>query len=308
MDQELDISLDVLEAGNTSDFRRMINDTEWSWLLCYFGGDAEVDPPYVRSDGPLDLAVGLSSALRSLASGKDRGVDCALAIGEVRRVLHQFHQIPSIRHIGVGTAQYAQAVMRLAEHLGFETRGTLKKPRAIKASYILSSVDTSWCVVKNMAMSIADIPEHNNFVHTIIHNPQMGHFVTAEGSVKLGWENYSMGYRDTQYLVLQLNHRFNSGLNMSTDAFSLDVRRGPNKDTAATLIPSGLPRCEQLFREANISQYLPDNAIASLVSMALGLGVYTDWYYIRDHTDRMPEEMMPEPPTWLSVWKEETVR
>jgi hypothetical protein len=314
MDQELDVLLDILEAGNLRDFYRMISETEWSWFVPHMQGRAEIKYPWVFVAGPLGLAVEVSTCLRSLGNERDRGMGHVLSMGRLRRVLHQFHQIPSMKHVGLNTVDYARAVVTAAEHVGnLDPNGTISvrdDVRRLMTSYVLSSVDTSWCLVKKVARFTQERQHYvgNRSWYPLYHTPCIWRW-NKKTKVELYWStDYTSSSGGECSLSLHLSHTTPEGMNVPTECvFTMGIRREPSvkgKLVNSTMTPSDLFRCEDLFLGEDFAPYLPDDALTSLISMAKGMGAYVDWHGLRGWRDRMPESKQPPPPTWLSVWRD----
>jgi hypothetical protein len=286
MDTELDIMLDILEAGNIRKFTQMVNMSQWSWLIPFLRREQRVNSPLVRESGPLKLAVELSSLLRQVDVDAAKGVD-TLVIGKLRRTLEEFHQIPSMENIGLTSYQYIKQVVSIADYVGNNIvdlhRVNIQK---LMASYLLSSLDSSWCLIR----SAEQFPT-KNFTHPLI----IG-ILDIKGDMHHLWVEWGLADDDdiTQSAEVAVYYRSAKlhGMIHAREALLWELPEGELIDHR---------QCSHLI---DLQKYLPNESLTSLGDLIKGIGVYIDWHTLKGNDGRMPSQMMPPPPTWLSVWKD----
>jgi hypothetical protein len=329
MDQELDVLLDVLESGDTLRFRQMVENSHWNWFIPYFDGKAGVISSYVRLDGPLKLAVELSALLHQLSEYALESPGYTLVVGDLRKVLEEFHKIPSMKNIGLTSAQYVKQVVGIAKYGDYSNvTNPVHTPR-LMASYLLSSVDTSWCLIRGA---------HDTTIENVVWGPIIGHVSTA-GTKYLLW--LEVGHTVTQAAppplydvgtvtespLTQLGSywaRVNAddGATRADETHSAEVMVRLTTEKAGGIVqdrpevlrfdveenafwhPYGTRYPEETLKESVFSRYLPYDFMVFLHSLLAGIGAYVDWHMLKGNKDPMPSQMKPSPPTWLSVWKD----
>ena len=310
--------LDALESGDRSKFRQMAKDSQWDWFIPYFDHEQRVDAPLVKEAGPLKLAVELSRLLRLLGPNVPQGTD-TLVVGELRKVLEEFHKIPSMENIGLTSAQYTKQVVAIANYTGIISTELYRMdlPKLV-ASYLLSSVDSSWCLVWGAERTSIEDTIHHPMIGVMDTKGEMHHiWVQAMHHIRAAvpprWGRTNLGNwgdinddddeGDTDHsveVVINLRSAKTQGMvhNRELLRWERSVAQ-PSYLIANTLVT------EAALTESGFSKYLPGKFLSALIDLVKGIGTYIDWHCRRGHRDPMPLREMPEPPMWLSVSKYE---
>jgi hypothetical protein len=298
---KLSVALDDLEGGG-SKFSELIQGSEWSWLREPFGYEDRISKPFVRSAGPLKLVLELNHHLRALAIGKPTDI-CQL-----RLCFTELSQVPSMANIGITPGRYCYVIHNLAEFLS-QTNWGIRSPKYIFpngliASYLLTSMESSWCLIKEASDLIQDkgpfLSIHDSARFPVIRTPTLcsipsqkhSHAVKLQVNLGLfspGWDSIPLNVG-----VWEPDHEYTLG-------FSQVINHVGLWSEVEFLTQH---RLENLVRESGLLPVLPKDYAASLDHMIHGIEQYVRRYCLEGNEHAMPTSMMPPPPTWLSVWKE----